>query len=51
MGVRKAGTKLGKPHYSVECDKCHRVLASGHVSKERGTAMLREHMASSHGKR
>ena len=44
--VRKAGTRLGQPHYSAECLRCRTVLAIGHLSKEAATRLAQGHVCS-----
>lgn len=41
--VRKAGTRRGMPHYSVECNLCTRVLAIAHLSKEAAEKLGSDH--------
>lgn len=48
--VRKMGTRMGRPHYSAECNLCRRVLAHAHMGKEDATDLCKQHVSTVHGK-
>lgn len=51
IAIRKAGTRRGEPHYSVECLMCPgvygrtHIVAIGHLSKEGAQLKAAEHVA------
>lgn len=47
-GVRKAGTRMGQPHYSAECLTCRSVLAIGHLSKAAAQQRVAQHITDRH---
>lgn len=46
--IRIAGRRNGVPHYSSECAICTKVLANGHVTKERATQLAQLHVSKEH---
>jgi hypothetical protein len=46
ISVRKAGTRMGQPHYGATCQTCGAVLAVAHLSREAATERGAEHRAS-----
>lgn len=51
LSIRKAGTRQGRPHYGVECNRCAPPypLAIGHLTREAAEQLGREHLARAHG--
>lgn len=49
--VRKAGMRMGKPHYSSECNLCRIPLAIGGKSKETAENLALSHLEKVHNRK
>jgi hypothetical protein len=49
-GIRKAGTRMGQPHYSVTCNLCAPAypLAIGYLTKDAAQRLAERHIAEVH---
>lgn len=51
LSIRKAGTRMGQPHYSVECNRCAPPypLAIGYLTRDAAERLGRTHLDRVHG--